>query len=376
MAAVTTRPPYFTFYRKPSFVLMCLSLGAVVIIDLKLIGLSAHSEGPLGGILYPLHLLLITIGSLAFVKTIMEMGAAAAPASQSTAAGQADVFPAGLSVTAQQIWIWLMIGLGFIFTAIFVLSPQLFTYLALEDGIVETASALGYFLAVGVLIAIAVVLRKYRGPYRMLWMFLLVGGGLVLFVMGGEEISWGQRIFNLATPDALMGNHQRELNLHNFASKLTEDVIYSLAVVWLAFIPFINQRTGILNKLRSITIFIPAQYLVFIGAITTIYYSTEWIWYAEPFHFYLLATLFMLFSYNKWSNSPLQSEKALIGAMAVLMLGSQVAFIVLNDKLGRNWDLTEYRELFIPMGYLLYTLDIFQRFRRLAKDSGEALAAR
>jgi hypothetical protein len=54
----------------------------------------------------------------------------------------------------------------------------------------------------------------------------------------------------------------------------------------------------------------------------------------------------------------------------VLMIGSQIAFIILNDKLGRSWDLTEYRELFIPLGYLVYTLDIFQRFRRIAKDSG------
>jgi hypothetical protein len=42
--------------------------------------------------------------------------------------------------------------------------------------------------------------------------------GLVLFVAAGEEISWGQRLFEIETPEALVdGNRQDELNLHNVA---------------------------------------------------------------------------------------------------------------------------------------------------------------
>lgn len=40
--------------------------------------------------------------------------------------------------------------------------------------------------------------------------------GLLFFVAFGEEISWGQRIFNWSTPEALAKiNYQKETNIHN-----------------------------------------------------------------------------------------------------------------------------------------------------------------
>lgn len=44
--------------------------------------------------------------------------------------------------------------------------------------------------------------------------FLLLAVGI--FFLAGEEISWGQRIFNIQTPEALSQiNIQKELNIHN-----------------------------------------------------------------------------------------------------------------------------------------------------------------
>lgn len=53
----------------------------------------------------------------------------------------------------------------------------------------------------------------YKSSYRLFFAVL----ALACFYVIGEEISWGQRIFNLTTPDFfLTHNLQNETNLHNF----------------------------------------------------------------------------------------------------------------------------------------------------------------
>jgi hypothetical protein len=55
--------------------------------------------------------------------------------------------------------------------------------------------------------------------------------GAVLFFAAGEEISWGQRIFEVDTPRVLVdGNQQDELNLHNLAGLQHKAVAAQLAL--------------------------------------------------------------------------------------------------------------------------------------------------
>ncbi len=61
------------------------------------------------------------------------------------------------------------------------------------------------------------LLYKLKKPKNLIVLYLL--GALALFFIAGEEISWGQRLFNIETPEAyLEQNTQRELNLHNHTS--------------------------------------------------------------------------------------------------------------------------------------------------------------
>lgn len=60
---------------------------------------------------------------------------------------------------------------------------------------------------------------------RKLRFFLLVGSG-ILFLMFGEEISWGQRIFGWESTGVFNEyNYQKETNLHNFLNPVL-DIIY------------------------------------------------------------------------------------------------------------------------------------------------------
>jgi hypothetical protein len=88
--------------------------------------------------------------------------------------------------------------------------------LILEDGFFEWTSAI-FFLLASCLFLLSFFKSKdnsVRGLKRYAWAYL--GVALFFFVAFGEEISWGQRIFGIETPEIIAGvNKQREMNIHN-----------------------------------------------------------------------------------------------------------------------------------------------------------------
>lgn len=74
----------------------------------------------------------------------------------------------------------------------------------------ESITALCYFAAAVCVIGVGRATR-FRRPAVVLYFAMFV-------FVAGEEISWGQRIFGINTPDVLNQiNEQRELTLHNIA---------------------------------------------------------------------------------------------------------------------------------------------------------------
>lgn len=91
----------------------------------------------------------------------------------------------------------------------FVFYPSAYLWLTYEDLIVEWAQF--YFLLAAIVFLLGTIGQQKE--YR-LWLFLLLG--MCLYV-AGEEISWGQRLFNFDVPQLFQQyNLQRETNLHNF----------------------------------------------------------------------------------------------------------------------------------------------------------------
>lgn len=90
---------------------------------------------------------------------------------------------------------------------------QLFTIITMEDGPLEWSQ---FFCFAGATLAsLAVAFKRLRAGHP--WQALLfVGFGLATFVIAGEEISWGQRVFGWQTPAELADiNHQGETTVHN-----------------------------------------------------------------------------------------------------------------------------------------------------------------
>jgi len=108
-----------------------------------------------------------------------------------------------------------------------------------EDGPVEWLGAIGLFAGAGLFFAAFLVARR-RGADAVglsrLGVWVLLALALALFVAGGEEISWGQRLFGWGTPDSIAAvNAQDETTLHNLtefqSGALDGDRLFKLA--WL-----------------------------------------------------------------------------------------------------------------------------------------------
>ena len=96
---------------------------------------------------------------------------------------------------------------------LFITDISSFKTLCEEDGIIENMQAIFFFLGSLLSLFLAWMLKKDGLKYWAIFYGLL---GVLLFLATGEEISWGQRIFRVATPNWYAGvNAQHETNLHN-----------------------------------------------------------------------------------------------------------------------------------------------------------------
>lgn len=90
---------------------------------------------------------------------------------------------------------------------------EAFDPLVQEDGLVENLTALFLFAASGVSLF---RLFEYRKMKKTWWVFTAAMLAILFFFAAGEEISWGQRIFNIQSSEFFLENNkQAETNLHN-----------------------------------------------------------------------------------------------------------------------------------------------------------------
>lgn len=99
-------------------------------------------------------------------------------------------------------------------------------------------------------IAFTKVARHYFRQRQRLAMILAIATVLLLGLMIGEELSWGQRIFGWGTPSFLAEiNSQSEINLHNINTQLAQNILYFGG--WLLLIGFAFWRESLTRLLRK-----------------------------------------------------------------------------------------------------------------------------
>lgn len=142
----------------------------------------------------------------------------------------------------KKIILYSSIIIAVIITAYLILSfmsPEGAAHFTREDGMIESLSAVFYFIAAGISIFLffrsasddKIYLLKTKRNYFFLFL------GLFLVFCGGEEISWGQRIFGIESGEYLNEiNNQGETNLHNlyiFTGTNKDDSVKSGLARWL-----------------------------------------------------------------------------------------------------------------------------------------------
>ena len=113
------------------------------------------------------------------------------------------------------------------------LPDSVMAVMAEEDGILEWAGFGSVFLASLAGLYIVIEARRER-LRRVVWL----GLAFLFFLMAGEEISWGQRIFGFATPETLETvNVQKEFNFHNIGGFLFDHIFTTGYLCWAAAVP-------------------------------------------------------------------------------------------------------------------------------------------
>jgi len=94
---------------------------------------------------------------------------------------------------------------------------------------------------------------------------------LFFFLCAGEEISWGQRLFDIETPQLLKEvNVQNEITLHNIGSiSVFSNIFFVICVTFFLCVPFLAQKY---NRIRDIFYYVdfpvPNRFATYIFIVT------------------------------------------------------------------------------------------------------------
>ncbi len=109
-----------------------------------------------------------------------------------------------------------------------------------EDHYFEAVGALSFFITSSLFFFAFLRARKVYGENKVFWVkqMVFLGFAFLFFFGAGEEISWGQRIFNVETPESIAAiNGQGEVNVHNLSFggvSIPFETLFDL--FWISFI--------------------------------------------------------------------------------------------------------------------------------------------
>jgi len=270
-----------------------------------------------------------------------------------------------ISLRVKKLIALAILVLSLFFLYIFLTHARIFNLLAREDRPIEASSAILHFINCAIFVYIFFALRRYLNQKRMYYLFISLSIALLFFVIAMEEVSWFQRILSIRTPELFNQNLQHEINLHNFATKITENAYYFFAFVGLILIPFLYSASSFSQKDSAISFFIPNQYILIVSAVFVAYNYSMWNILFTQLCFFI--TLFILV-YYAWLSIRLRSDVVFMLIIVTVYILMQVVFLICGDRFIRIIDVKEYKEFFIPLSCLIYSIETLQNVQRIRKD--------
>jgi hypothetical protein len=257
---------------------------------------------------------------------------------------------------------YLVLGAATACTLLFVANPHLYYEWALEDGALEWSSAL-LPLTASLVMAYAFwrVLRSERRDGQRSLMLAFSGiFAAGLFVIGMEEISWMQRVFEIATPAAFAGNQQQEMNLHNMHSILfgmSHKIAMYAGLIVLPFIAEVAPRNALVQWIED---FLPSRFVLALSAPFAAFNYNGWNFFLTPVTVFLTVTVLAYYIQAARRRGD-RGETALFAALLAFVVLGQAAYLAYGHTSVRMWDNSEYGELFMALGLAWFTWETAMR---------------
>ena len=235
-----------------------------------------------------------------------------------------------------------------IFCYALVFQTTLFHALLREDALIEY---LGFFFLLLTSIFLILTGSRYlkmgQGWRALAITFLAVG--IVFFWAAGEEISWGQRIFSIKTPQTLSEmNYQNELNIHNINKRLFQQGFRHLTTLLI----FISASASYFKRRRIFGILLPDTFLVYSFLLMSAYASYEQV--TPEYHLGYLVLVFYLIHYIK------KDCLMLLAALSVIALITIVTLVnCTNTDLFQSNNTAEVREYLFSFNCFAYSVLLF-----------------
>lgn len=244
-----------------------------------------------------------------------------------------------------------------------------FSALGIEDGVVEGATAVLLLAPVPVLAVRAVAALRRRATAAAL---LLAATAIGCFVLGMEEISWGQRILGFTTPGALAAaNTQGEANLHNIATNKLEILFYSGTALACAGLALVRQRLVAVGRPGAGAALPSVAVLLVFAPAAALNYD---VWNVAPvqFGFWLTCATLARMAAPDAVGLQHRHDRRLAAMVLAVCVGLQLVLLATGGELLRMWDATEYRELFTAAGLAAYAWSLHPRVPSWRGGAGAA----
>jgi len=177
-----------------------------------------------------------------------------------------------------------------------------------EDGFVENGSAIFLFTSSMLLLFRSFKLFKHKDLF---WKVGMLALAFVFFFGAGEEISWGQRIFNVTSSEYFIENNaQGETNLHNLVVNDTKinklifsQLLTAVLVIYLIITPFLYRKftwvKTLANKFAVPIVQWHHTISFLIGTILLIFISSTRKWEIYELTFSVIFLLIFIKPFNK-----------------------------------------------------------------------------
>ncbi len=251
-----------------------------------------------------------------------------------------------------KIVFWLPLFLILLFFIFRFIDKEKYFSLIQEDGLIEYLQSFFYLTASIFTLATAGRLLKNKQKKIAFFYFLF---SFALFFVAGQEVSWGQRIFNLDNPNFFaQHNTQEEISIHNLGP--IQDLLhfgYILIGFFGAFGYFLAQpilkRYPKLKKNNNQLLFLPQP-------ITKLY-------------FFLVALFYFIFDYIR---EPLVRFLSKLPISTVDHVGRDtLIWLKINHYTVSDWTTPQDQEVFefiLAIGVLIFILKNWQRVKKQTRN--------